>query len=114
MTTWTGYVSDQPFAVSQKAKGAAMAQKMKIRQDIPGQSLYAIGGIITTSTFSVSIQKRSAGSFISAIAEGKKGEAALGMLIGSLDTNVRSSGGSGKSTSAPNRAALTEIYSGSQ
>ncbi len=112
MTTWTGYVSEQPFAVSQKAKGAAMAQKMDIKQDVPGHSLYAIGGVITTSTLTVSIQKRSAGSFISAIAEGKKGEAALGMLIGSLDTNVRSSSKTGKSTS--NRAALTEVYSGSK
>lgn len=103
-------MGDQPFAVSQKAKGAVISQKMKIKQDIPGRSLYAIGGILTTSTLTVSIQKRSSGSFISAIAEGKKAEAALGMLIASLDTNVRAS----KKRADSNRTALTEVYAGSQ
>ena len=110
MTTWTGYVGDQPFAVSQKAKGAAIAQKMDIKQDVPGRSLYAVGGILTVSTLTVSIQKRSSGAFISAIAEGKKGEAALGMLIASLDTNVRSS----KDRAESNKTALTEVYAGNR
>ncbi len=108
MTTWTGYVSDQPFAVSQKAKGAVMAQKMKIKQDIPGSHLYAYGGFFTASTLTVNIQKRSAGSFISAIAEGTKAEAALGMLIANLDTNVRATGD--KTQRKTNSAALTEVY----
>ena len=110
MTTWTGYVSEQPFAVSQKAKGAAMSNKMKIKQDIPGQSFYAVGGTMLISTLTISIQKRSAGSFISAVAEGKKAESALGMLIANLDTNVRASGD--KTQKKKNTAALTEVYRG--
>ena len=109
MTTWTGYVGDQPFAVSQKAKGAVMAQKMKIKQDIPGSHLYAYGGILAVSTLTINIQKRSAGSFISAIAEGKKAEAALGMLIANLDTNVRATGDN-KGKRNTNTANLTEVY----
>ena len=132
MTTWTGYISEQPFAVSQKAKGVAVANGLTVRQEIPERAVQAVGkrdfnpttmilwGILTLpifwwlsygythalyggdttwlaiivvwsivywmvalviyfvaskeSTFQVTIQRRSAGSFVTIIAEGISGK----------------------------------------
>ncbi len=151
MTTWTGYVSEQPFAVSQKAKGAAIANGLDLKQEIPERSVVATGkkdfdstgmllwgifalpifwilagfliwALLNGSTSSdainiiywiwiaiywivpfllylikakesklqVTIQKRSAGSFVTIMAEGISGNMALGMLVMGLNTNVSS------------------------
>ena len=155
MTTWTGYVSEQPFAVSQKAKGAAIANRLELKQEIPERSVVATGkkdfestgmllwGIFALPVFwilssflvialitggtnwwsvflvwagvywivplllylikakesklQVTIQKRSAGSFVTIMAEGISGNMALGMLVMGLNTNV----GIGKQNSGP-------------
>ena len=174
MTTWTGYVSEQPFAVSQKAKGAAMANGLNVKQEIPERSVHAVGkrdfnptsmilwGIFTIpifwwlfygylrafsyyggdstwlavivvwsivywlvpliiyfikakeSTFQVTIQRRSAGSFVTIIAEGISGNAALGMLVMGLNTNVRATRSSAVEGAPSNKSDLTAIYSGGQ
>ena len=169
MTTWTGYVSEQPFAVSQKAKGSAMAHGLSLRQEVPERSVVAVGkrdfnptpmilwGILTIpifwwlaygygyaiyggdstwlavivvwsivywivalaiyfitskeSTFQVSIQRRSAGSFVTVIAEGISGNAALGMLVMGLNTNVAAARSSSAGEFPRNRSPLTEVYS---
>ena len=175
MTTWTGYVSEQPFAVSQKAKGAAMASGLNVKQEIPERSVTAVGkkdfdptalllwgiyalpifwimssllvvalfaggaaggaiGVLfwvwvavywlvpliiyfiraKQSTIQVTIQKRSAGSFVTIIAEGISGNAALGMLVIGLNTNVTPKKGSSQTGtySGGSSAGLTEVYGG--
>ncbi len=173
MTTWTGYVSEQPFAVSQKAKGAAMAGGLNVKQEIPERGVTAVGkrdfnpttmilwGLLTLpifwwllygysqaicggdstwlaiivvwsivywivalvvyfvtskqSTFQVTIQRRSAGSFVTIIAEGISGNAALGMLVMGLNTNiVKNKAGTavGTGTYSGSSGGLTEVYEG--
>ena len=172
MTTWTGYVSDQPFAVSQKAKGAAMATGLALKQEIPERSVVAVGkkdfdstgmllwGIFALPVFwilssflvialitggtnwwsvflvwagiywivplllylikakesklQVTIQKRSAGSFVTIISEGIAGDAALGMFVMGLNTNVTAGQRTGNEGEQRNRSDLTAIYSGGQ
>ena len=66
------------------------------------------------STFQVTIQRRSAGSFVTIIAEGISGNSALGMLVMGLDTNVRPSSSPSGTNKRDNRGGLTAVYSGEQ
>jgi|GEM_PF-3046651 len=113
VAAWSGIVKETPQQVSQRARAAAMAQGLQVKQDIPGQIFMAEGGRIYNTlvlillvilcifligililliyyftrpkeSFTVQIQAAPNGTYVSATANGPKAQAALGNFTAGL------------------------------